>query len=160
MSPLLTSSPKGHLLGVDPSLSLSAGRHKANPATTYRRECLGYPSLPCPVCVTGIHVSPAWSLVSAVPFLFSVGQSLCQVCNKSSSDMSDVSVRSDLVTPPPGRREVGEFKRLSHLACLFLGGWASSRGSPPPRVGPFWAVQASSSRPLLPPPSPLWVASQ
>lgn len=35
---LLTNSPKGHLLGVDPPLSLSAGRHKANPAATYRRE--------------------------------------------------------------------------------------------------------------------------
>lgn len=60
MSLLLTSSPKGHLLGVDAPLSLSAGRHKANPAATYLQErvveCL---PLPCPVCVTGSHVSPS-----------------------------------------------------------------------------------------------------
>lgn len=39
------------------------------------------------------------TLYSAAPSLFSVHYSLCQICNKNSSDVCDVNVQSALVLP-------------------------------------------------------------
>lgn len=113
------------------------------PSPTLSRLCYRKPCIP---------QLGAWSQL----FLScSVGQSLCQVCNKNSSNMCGVDFQSGLVTPPPGRRGVGELKRLSHLASLLLGGWESSRGSPLPRVGPFWEAQPVLAGPSCLPRPPL-----
>lgn len=153
------ASPRPALLVLIPRLCLSAGRHEANPEATYRKECWGaFPSFVLFV-LQGAVYPPALSLVSAVPFLFFVRQSFCQVCNKNSSNVRDVYVKSGLVspcsTPAPTsagpRRGVGDFKQLSsHRASPLLGGWHPAGGARHPGLAPSGRHRPVLSHSCLP----------
>lgn len=150
--------PRGLSLVVGPPSSLSAGKPSASLSETCRRGRWG-PSLPCPGRVSGSCVSPAWSLVSAV--LFCVPQSLCQICNKHSSDVRAVSVPSCLVVPPtPGRRGVGGLSN-SPPTSMSLSGEVGhpAGGACCPRLAPSLPPRPVPACPACLP-LPPWVESQ